>query len=926
MNNTKAGDQPSGTLTFLFSDIEGSTKVWESHPIEMRAALAQHDDILRSAIENHHGQIVKTTGDGVHAGFPNAADAVQAALDAQQGLLEPLAGLRLKVRMSVHSGDAELRAGDYYGGVLNRAARLMSAAHGGQILVSNATAELLRDQLPVHAGLRDLGEHRLKDLTRPEHIFQLTHPDLPEEFPPLATLESYPNNLPVQLTSFVGREKETGEVRALLAKNRLVTLTGSGGTGKTRLALEAGAQEVSKFSQGVWLVELAPLADPAQILPALAHVLGLMETSTTTLARLVAEYLREKQVLLLLDNCEHLIDACARLADDLLHACPRLKMLASSREALGIAGEVAYRTPSLGGSEATQLFLERARAANPQFRAGEAQAAAIEKICARLDGIPLAIELAAARTRLLTPAQIAERLDDRFRLLVGGSRTALPRQQTLRAMIDWSYDLLSVAEKKLLRNASVFAGGWRLEALEAVADDPQALEHLEQLVNKSLVTTEDGLGGMRYTLLETIRQYAREKLFDAGAEDAAQARDRHLAFYVQMAEAALPRLAGPEMIECMDELEAEQDNLRAAIAWAVETDPLSALRMGGLLPTFWGRRLSATEGIAWVQTALARAEERIPMRDQALPAYLSARAMALSGEASLYFGLGNNDSARKVVGAGIDLARQANALETLANALALGATICGFLGEVKTAREWLDEAHQLAQNHGFIDTYSRYVILEAFFSAMSNQPPRAGIADAILSAARTSGNPWTLALAYSNAGRIEMSAGRWAEAAAYLAESVIHFQKIGDRSMVNASRSEMGHLLRKQGRLNEAIATYRETITTFQELSEHAAVAHELECFAFIAVAQNQDELAARLLGAAQALRERLQTDMTPIERQEYDASVTSLHAHMDAADLERTWAEGRAMTMQQAIEMARTQLETGKTSGGNEHDLASGA
>ncbi|HMX21252.1 MAG TPA: adenylate/guanylate cyclase domain-containing protein, partial [Anaerolineales bacterium] len=475
---------PFGTVTFLFTDIEGSTKLWEQHPEAMKTALAKHDSILKDAIESNRGHVIKTTGDGFHAVFATAMDGINASVTAQRELhssffLHP-SSLSLKVRMGIHTGEAELRNNDYYGGTLNRAARLMSVANGGQVLLSNTTADLVREQLPAEITLRDLSEHRLKDLTRPERIFQIVHPELPSEFPPIKTLDAFPNNLPAQLTSFIGREKEINEIINALNTSRLVTLTGSGGTGKTRLSVEVGSQLLTNFQHGVWLVELAPLSNEAQIIPALAQAFGLQELPFNPLAKLVDDYLRDKKLLLILDNCEHLIDACARLADHLLHLSAGVKILASSREALGIAGEVAYRTPSLADSESTSLFLDRARAANSKFSLTESNASAIAQICHRLDGIPLAIELAAARTKILSAEQIATRLDDMFRLLVGGSRTALPRQQTLRALIDWSYDLLSDEEKRLLQFASVFVGGWTLDALEFVANEPNTLELLEQ--------------------------------------------------------------------------------------------------------------------------------------------------------------------------------------------------------------------------------------------------------------------------------------------------------------------------------------------------------------------------------------------------------------------------------------------------------------
>jgi len=908
---------PAGIVTFLFTDIESSTHLWELYPDAMKPVLARHDAILQRAVESNHGEVVKTTGDGCLAAFESAAGAIQAALAAQQALLdEPWQEIQpktVRVRMGVHTGEAEARAGDYFGPALNRAARLMSVGHGGQILISNATAELAGAALPAHAALHDLGEHRLKDLMRPEHVYQLVHPSLPSEFPPIRSLDSLPNNLPTQLTSFVGRQNEIAEIKRLLASARLVTLTGSGGTGKTRLAQEVSVQELSAFTHGAWFIELAPLADPAQIMPALAQVFGLQEQPVTPMAALVTDYLGDKKALLILDNCEHLIAACARLADDLLHHCPGLKIIASSREALGIAGEVAYRIPSLVDSEAAQLFAERARAINPRFNLTETNASSIAKICSRLDGIPLAIELAAARVKLLTPEQIAARLDDRFRLLIGGSRTALPRQQTLRALIDWSYDLLSEEEKRLLRIASVFVGGWTLEALEAVSDDPDTLEHLEQLVNKSLVVTEDHGSEMRYFLLETIRQYAREKLLDAGVGEAGRVRDRHLEFFVKLSEASVPRLTGPEMIDCLDELEPEQDNLRAAVEWAIENDPLSALRMAVLLPIFWARRLSATEGYAWVKVALARAEASIHLEgDGALP-YLNARALALLGEAAMAFQIGDNGSARTAIEASVALARRVNATATLAYAMALGSTICGFLGEIDTAQTWSKESTDLSRQHGFAFVLATVVGMEMFLAVLMNRPVPPGFGEETIRTARASGNPWALAMALTNVGRVKMAYGNPAEALPYFEEAAALFQKIRDPSMYNSSRSEMGHLFRKQGRYAEAAAVYRETIYTFQDLGQRAAVAHELECFAYMAAAQGQNERAARLLGAAEALRELTKSDMTAMERRDYEPAVSGLRAHMDRAALAKAWAEGRAMEMKQAIAFALGQVKGGE-------------
>src|SRR5262245_27401277 len=532
----------------------------------MRAALARHDALLRRAMRGHGGHVVKPTGDGLHAAFARAPDALGAALAAQRALAAEPWGLPtpLRARLGLHTGAAEERDGDYFGPAVNRAARVMQAGHGGQVLLSAVTAGLVRGELPAGAGLRDLGEHRLKDLLEPEGLVQLLAPGLPEHFPAPRTLGTHPNNLPLQLTSFVGRARALAAVHDLLGRARLLTLTGAGGCGKTRLALQAAAEAVDAHPDGVWFVDLAPLADAALLPAAVLAALGLQETPGRPAMAALVEHLRLRGLLLVVDNCEHLVDACARLVDALLRACPRLAVLATSREMLSVPGEAAWRVPSLAlpdawaptpaaddlaRYEAIALFVERARLVQSDFVLAAANADAVRQVCGRLDGIPLALELAAARVRVLPVEQIAARLDDRFRLLTGGSRTALRRQQTLKALVDWSYDLLSGAERAVLRRLAVFSGGWALGAGEAVcADDPGAgpsdavadvdraevLDVLTALVDKSLVQAEPRAGEERYRLLETIRQYAEDKLLDAG--EAAAVRARHRDWCLALAE------------------------------------------------------------------------------------------------------------------------------------------------------------------------------------------------------------------------------------------------------------------------------------------------------------------------------------------------------------------------------------------------------
>jgi predicted ATPase/class 3 adenylate cyclase len=629
---------PTGTVTFLFTDIEGSTRLWEQHPEAMTAAVARHDTLLRTAITTHGGSVFKTMGDAFFAAFPTPTQALAAALQAQQALHAEAWGDTgpLRVRMALHTGVAELRGRDYFGAPLNRIARLLTAGHGGQVLLSQATFDLVQTALPSGSSVRDLGAHRLKDLQQPERIFQVLHPELPADFPPLRSLEAFAHNLPRQLTSFIGREREIAEVKRFLAKTALLTLTGAGGSGKTRLALQVAAEVLDEYPDGVWLVELAPLADPDLASQTVASVLGVREEPGRPLTATLADYLRGKQALLVLDNCEHLLSACAGLGESLLRACPKLQILATSREGLGVGGEQTYRVPTLSlpdpgqlpplerlqEFEAVQLFADRARLTQPTFAVTQANAPAVVQVCDRLDGIPLAIELAAARVKALAVEQIVERLDDRFRLLTGGSRTALPRQQTLRALIDWSYELLTEAERALLRRLSVFAGGWTLAAAEAVGggdgiEEWEVLDLLTQLVEKSLVLYEDEEGEARYRLLETIRQYSAERL--QASEVVSVVRGWHRDWFVALAERAGPALFGGEQAVWVRRLAREHDNLRAAIAWSFDTGAAEAgLRLGASLWRFWHIRGYPQEGRERLAAALSGATARTRLRAHAL--------------------------------------------------------------------------------------------------------------------------------------------------------------------------------------------------------------------------------------------------------------------------------------------------------------------
>lgn len=616
---------PSGQVTFFLTDIEGSTRLWEEHPEAMAGALTRHDSLLTRAIERNTGVVLKARGEGdsVFAVFAHPRDAVRAALHAQLLLQSEIwpEPLLLKVRIAIHTGEVELGNGDYYGPVVNRSARLRAIAHGEQTIVSASAQGLLDEDMGDDLALRDLGWHRLKDLREPERVFQICHPSLPSEFPPLLSLDLFPNNLPVQRTSFVGRESAIGELKELLRTASLVTLTGTGGAGKSRLAQQLAAEVLEMFRSGAWLVELASLTEPDLVPQSIAAALGLRQRPGRPVIESLREFLAQKSLLLVLDNCEHLIGACAEVVDQLLNSSTELKVLATSREPLQIAGEVIWRVPSLSVPdhevetvedltkfESVRLFLDRLSLSRPGSRLRAKDLSALTSISRRLDGIPLALELAAARARAMPLSEIASGLDDRFALLTSGVRTALPRHQTLRAAVSWSYDGLSEDERVLFRRLSVFSGGFTLKAAQQICGievTPMAVSDLtSRLVDKSLLNIDASDDSSRYGLLETIRQYAAELLSESGEEK--EIRARHLEWFSRKSERYQSNLLAGEETRWLDELEPEHDNVRAALEWALGNrgETRSGIALAESMWLFWWLRGYVKEGIRWLNLAL----------------------------------------------------------------------------------------------------------------------------------------------------------------------------------------------------------------------------------------------------------------------------------------------------------------------------------
>ncbi|ORW31736.1 transcriptional regulator [Mycobacterium paraense] len=687
-----SGLLPTGTVTLLLADVENSTGLWEAQPEQMTAAFARLDQVLSDLLAAHGGvrPVEQGEGDSFVVAFARASDAVACALGLQRAPLAPI-GLRI----GVHSGEVQLRdEGNYIGPTINRTARLRDLAHGGQTVLSGVTEALVLDMLPADAWLTDLGLHGLRGVVRPERVVQLCHRDLRNDFPPLRTPKSVPvQNLPLQFTSFIGRGPQLTEVGKLLAENRIVTLTGAGGVGKTRLAIQLASQLAGEYADGVWYVDLAPIADPDAVPAVAARALGLPDQPGSSTMDTLLRFVRDRQLLVVLDNCEHLLDACAELVVGLLTGAPGLTLLATSREQLGVHGEATWRIPSLSlADEAIELFVDRARLAQPSFAVIDDNVRTITEICQRLDGMPLAIELAAARVRALSVAEILESLHDRFRLLIGGARTAVRRQQTLRASVDWSHALLTESERVVFRRLAVFMGGFDVDAAQAVAGADglhryQILDQLSLLVDKSLVVAESVEARTRYRLLETVRQYALEKLGESGEPDTV--RSRHCDYYTALA-AALDAPAGTDYEERLDQVEAEIDNLRAAFAWTLENcDFELALALVSSLQPLWLGRGRIREGLSWSHAALADIGRQQPGISPAV----WAGALADRAVLDAHFGADSLDQAERAVA----IARDVDDPALLARAL----TACAFTASLgyhtEVARACVEEAIGLAR-------------------------------------------------------------------------------------------------------------------------------------------------------------------------------------------------------------------------------------
>lgn len=1002
---------PTGTVTLLLADVEGSTRLWETQPEQMAAALAQLNRTVNQTIAAHDGvrPLEQGEGDSFVAAFARASDAVACALAIQ---LAPLAPIR--VRIGVHTGEIQLRDdANYAGPTINRTARLRDLAHGGQTVLSGVTESLVMDRLPDGVWFTDLGSYPLRGVPRPERVVQLCHPDLRNDFPPLRVRTAVAaHNLPAQLTSFVGRATEMTELHRLVTSNRLVSLTGAGGAGKTRLAVEVAAALTAEFGDGLWYVDLSPVTNPLVAPVTVARTLGLTDQPGCSHADLLVRFIADKHVLLILDNCEHLLDACGTLVAELLTVCPQLTILTTSREPLGVPGELGWRVPSLGIADgAVELFEDRARRARPDFVVGEQNRRLLEDICTRLDGMPLAIELAAARIRALSLQQIADSLHDRFRLLTGGARTAVRRQQTLRASVDWSHALLTEPEQVLFRRLAAFAGAFDLDAAAAVGagnevESYQLLDQLSLLVDKSLVVADDTGDGMRYRLLETIRQYAQEKLGESGEAD--RVRTRHRDYYAETAAAKEARGHSYDE-QLLSWAKLEIDNLRAAFAWSRENGELeTAFQILMSLRPLWlrgGRVQEALFGLsailaedhsqlapavwvgavaryailaAWVgfPVELSRAQEALAVaRDIGDPALLS-KALIGCGMIALYM----PGTAEPYLTEAVELARAAHDQWSLCEIYSAQGVAAVMAGEPGLAIPANEKGRQLADAIGD-EFFSRNCRAWQSIAVTLHGDPARGIeiSESMTREAEAAGDPTMAVYGYVTLGEAlayhgqpeasrsaaqaaldiadamgayfddamyavfasaalaagDAAAARTAAEMAYRQSNPMRelftkcitpmaeaLQACGDLEAARRSADETlavvpgcyrmlallarANIAMTQGEPEQAERDAHEALTVAVDTQAFVRVDDTLECLACLTAAEGNHAYAVRLLGAADAQRRRIGHPRFPMYQADYNTAVASAREALPADDFETCWAEGAALSIDEAIGYAQ--------------------
>jgi predicted ATPase/class 3 adenylate cyclase len=912
-------DLPSGTVTFLFTDIEGSTALWERDRAAMAGAVERHLRLLRERVAAHGGVVFKIVGDGVQAAFPTAPDAVAATLDAQQALVQgtwPDSADPVRVRMALHTGVAHPQGGDYLAAPLNRLARLLEVARGGQILLTEATQRLAQDDLPAGVRLRDLGEFRLRDLERAEHVFALEHPDLPVDFPIPAPLGPQIRQFPTPFTPFLGRETEVASIAGLLQEPgiRLLTLTGPGGIGKTRLALQVADRLAESFKDGAVFVDLAPLRDPALVLTAIASSFGLRQVTGQALKETVAEYLQERQVLLLLDNFEHLLEA-ASVVSDLVTVGQEVKVLVTSRARLRLQGEHEYsvlplRLPgpeerhslvALEANEAIALFVSRAKAVQHSFELTNENAPVILEICTRLDGLPLAIELAAARVRFLPPLALLSRLERRLPLLTDGPRDAPARQRTLRDAIKWSYDLLAPDEQVLFCRLSVFVGGWTVEAATTVTrvdGNLDIFDGLASLVDKSLVQSQETGAEPRFVILETIREFGLDRLRDEDDQGLAT-EQAHAGYFLSLAEQALAGLVGAQQESWLARLDAEGANIRAALTWSVEHGATAtAVRLARALWRYWTTRGRLIEGRSWLERALALPD--------AAEVPVSVRADAHNALGNILGDSAEYTQARQHYEMALTLRREIADSEGIAGALNNLGIVAAWLGDYEGALRLHRESLKLRQARD--DAFELALSLSNIGDVLLAQGDFKGAQEFQEEALRLRERVHDAAgIAYSvyNLGEIARLRGDTTAAARYLTDSWHRFVALGDTFGIAYAECSLGAVASRDGDTRRAARMFDHVLRTRREMGDRRGVIECLEEVAIAALRTGEDQAGIRLLGAAGAERGALSCPVPPSTQDQHDRVLARKRLRLGAEAVDALQEEGRLLAPEQVLKLA---------------------
>jgi len=909
---------PTGTVSLLCTDIEGSTRLLHTLGERYAEALAEHRRLLRAALREHRGCEVDTQGDAFFYAFPRAHDAVAGAVAAQRALASHMwpEGLALRVRIGIHTGEPTATGEGYVGIDVHRAARVMSAGHGGQVLLTQSTRDLLPEELSDAVSLRDLGEHRLKDLTHPQRLYQLLIPGLENDFPALRTLEARPTNLPIQPTPLIGREQQVTEAVTLVRREgiRLVTLTGAGGTGKTRVSLQVAAELVADFEDGVFFVDLAAITDPHLCIPTVAQTLSVREKPGQSLSETLTDYLRDKHLLLVLDNFEQLLDAGPAVSA-LLAGAPNLKVLVTSRAPLHLSGEHEYSVPpltvpdldaseqpaTLAAYEAVQLFLERAQAVKPEFELTSENAPAVAKICARLDGLPLAIELGAARVRILSPQALLARLSQRLALLTGGARDAPARQQTLRDTIEWSYGLLSPSEQRLFARLSVFLGGRTIEAAEVVCDparelDGAVFDGVASLVEKSLLRQEEGRAGEpRFFMLETIREYALDRL--ERSREGELLRQRHAHYFVALAEEAEPEILGADQIVWLERLETERDNFRAALGWSLERgDTELGLRLIGSLRRAWVARGYLSETRKWLEVAFEQ--------DAAVPTQVEAKALYGLGRVALV--QGDYDQAIPSLDRSARLFRELGEAEGLVFSLADLGFIATAQGRHENAQRFAEESLAEAKAAGNESTIAAALHSLACTKLDADEYGEARtLFEQSLALRRKLGDKRNMANSLCYLGSVALLEGDYDSATALLDESLALGWELGNLLIVSAALANESLVALAAGDAGRAAALCIEGLALSHELGDKRTTVECLHALAGVAAVNAEPLRAALLSGAAESLHTAIKAPPSPAERMVGERFLLIARAAVDDESFEVSWAKGRRMNYDAAVAYA---------------------